>query len=76
MCDISVNKHVKINLTFMEMRKKGDFENPKVPDCYFSTKSVPNYCGFSYSVVCWGLITSTNRGYPVPFVDANLISPL
>ena len=27
---------------FLEMRKKGDFENLKVPNCDFSTNSVPN----------------------------------
>ena len=26
----------------LEMSKKGDFENPKVINCDFSTKSVPN----------------------------------
>ena len=28
------------------MGKKGDFENPKVQKCNFSTRSVPNQCGF------------------------------
>ena len=39
-------------ISVVKMSKKGDFENPKVPNYYFSTKSVFNYCGFSKSAVC------------------------
>ena len=42
------------------MSKKGDFENPKVPNRDFSTKSVSDLCGFSNSAVCWGPKNCTN----------------
>ena len=36
------NNMVKFQYAVVEMSKKGDFENPKVPNRNFSTKSVPN----------------------------------
>ena len=36
------------------MSQKGDFENPKVPNYDFSTKSVPDKFCFSNSAVYWG----------------------
>jgi hypothetical protein len=50
------------------MSKKGDFENLKVQNRDFSTKSVPDSCGFPNSAVCWGPKNSTNRGIPVPSI--------
>ena len=50
----------------VKMSKNGDFENPKVPNNDFSTKSVFCYCGFSNRVVCYGPKNRTNRGIPVP----------
>ena len=47
------------------MSKKGDFENQKVPNRDFSTKSVPDLWGFPISAVCWGPKNRTNRGIPV-----------
>ena len=42
-----------------------DFENTKVPNRNFTTKSVFDQCGFSNSAVCWGPKNRTNRGIPV-----------
>ena len=49
--------------------QKVDFENPKVQNRLFSTKTVFNYCGFSNSAVCWGPKNRTNRGIPVSHND-------
>ena len=38
----------------MKMTQKGDFENPKVPNRDFGTKSVPDQYAFSNSAVYWG----------------------
>ena len=46
-------------------QKKGDFENPKVQNHDFSTKLVPDQCGFPNSAVCWEPKYGTNRGPPV-----------
>ena len=46
------------------MSQKGDVENSKVPNYNFSTKSVPDYCGFSNSAVSWGPKNHTNGGIP------------
>ena len=45
--------------------KKGDFENPKVINRDFSTKSVPEKYGFLNSTVPWGRKNSTIWGPPV-----------
>ena len=66
MIDDSINRYIcesKPNNHENE-QKKGDFENPKVPNCYFSAKLVPDQCGFSNSAVCCGPKHSTNRGPP------------
>ena len=42
-----------MSLRFGENEQKGDFENPKVLNCDFSTKSVPNQCGFFNGGVPW-----------------------
>ena len=52
-------------IPIVKMSKKGDFENPKVPNRDFSTKSVSDQCGFSNSAVCWGPKNRTNWGIPV-----------
>ena len=45
--------------------EKGDFENPRVINCNFSTKSVPDYYGFCNSTVPWGHKNRTIWGVPV-----------
>ena len=52
-------------IKFVKMSKKGDFENPKIQNNDFITKSFPNYCGFSNSVVSWAPKNRTNQGIPV-----------
>ena len=47
------------------MSKKGDFENPKVINRYFSTKSVLEQYGFVNSTVPSVRKNSTIRGPPV-----------
>ena len=52
-------------------QKKGDFENPKVQNHDFSTKLVPDQCGFPNSAVCWEPKYGTNRGPPVSILKLN-----
>ena len=47
------------------MGKKGDFDYPKVINCNFSTKSVPDKYGFPNSTVPWGRKNRTIWGPPV-----------
>ena len=48
-------------IKIIEIGKKGDFENPKVQNCNFSTKLVFDQCSFSNSAVAWGPKNSTNQ---------------
>ena len=52
-------------IKIIKISKKVDFENPKVQNCNFSTKSVPDQCGFSNSAIAWGPKNRTNREIPV-----------
>ena len=61
----SVQDKKDLQIPVVKMSKKGDFENPKVPNRDFSTKSVPDYCGFSNSAVYWRPKNLTNRGISV-----------
>ena len=55
---------IQVENCLLKLPKKVDFENSKVPNCNFSTKSVFNQCGFSNSAVCWGPKNRTIRGIP------------
>ena len=52
------------NQNSLKMSKKGDFENLKVINHDFSTKSVPEYYGFLNSTVPWGRKNSNIWGPP------------
>ena len=54
-----------MNHRICENEQKGDFENPKIQNHNFSTKSVPDYCSFSNSAISLGPKNSTNQGIPV-----------
>ena len=63
---------IQVENYLLKLAKKVDFENSKVPNCNFSTKSMFNQCGFSNSAVCWGPKNHTIRRIPVVAIQKNI----
>ena len=51
MCNKYQEKPINFGLNFVKMSKNGDFGNPKVTFCDFSTKSVPTLYDFCNSTI-------------------------